>query len=61
MATTISVTSKLTVPALLAINNAEFKHWYELGVWWAMYGDGQGSGLPAWDISLADLKSLNAG
>jgi hypothetical protein len=45
MATSISVTSKLTVPALLEVNDAEFKHWYELGVWWAIYGDGQGIGV----------------
>lgn len=44
MATIVSVTRKLDVPALLTINDAAFKHWYELGVWWAMYGDEQGNG-----------------
>lgn len=44
MATTVRVTSKLRVQALLDIDNAEFAHWYELGVWWAMYGDEQGRG-----------------
>jgi hypothetical protein len=44
MPTTVRVTSKLTVQALLDIDNAEFAHWYELGVWWAMYGEEQGRG-----------------
>lgn len=44
MPTSVQVTSKLTVQALLDIDNAEFAHWYELGVWWAMYGDEQGRG-----------------
>jgi hypothetical protein len=29
---------------LLAIEDPEFAHWYGLGVWWAMYGDQQGTG-----------------
>jgi hypothetical protein len=45
MATSTTVNRKLEVSALLTINNPDFAHWYELGVWWAMYGDGQGLGL----------------
>jgi hypothetical protein len=45
MATIVSVTRKLEVPALLTINDPAFKHWYSLGVWWAMYGDGQAKGV----------------
>ncbi len=44
MPTELRVTSKLRVQALLDIDNAEFAHWYELGVWWAMYGEEQGKG-----------------
>jgi len=44
MATPITVTKQLTVEATIAIECPEFAHWYELGVWWAMYGDGQGKG-----------------
>jgi hypothetical protein len=44
MPTQLRITSKLRVQALLDIDNAEFAHWYELGVWWAMYGDEQGRG-----------------
>lgn len=44
MTTLISVTPKLHIEALLEIENVDFKHWYELGVWWALYGDGQGNG-----------------
>jgi hypothetical protein len=44
MSTRISVKRGFTVDALLDIDNAEFAHWYELGVWWAMYGDEQGRG-----------------
>ena len=45
MATIVSVTRNFKVPALLTINDTAFKHWYALGVWWAMYGDGQGEGV----------------
>jgi hypothetical protein len=45
MTTLVSVTRKLSVEALLHIHNPQFKHWYELGVWWAMYGDEQGKGV----------------
>lgn len=45
MPTQVRVTSKFSVQALLDIDNAEFAHWYELGVWWAMYGDEQGRGI----------------
>ncbi len=44
MATRIAVKPGFVVDALLEINNAEFAHWYELGTWWAMYGDEQGLG-----------------
>jgi len=44
MPTHVRVTSRLTVQALLDIDNAEFARWYELGVWWAMYGEPQGCG-----------------
>lgn len=45
MSTRISVKRGFTVDALLDIDNAEFAHWYELGVWWALYGDEQGRGI----------------
>jgi len=44
MPTTITVTPMFQVTALLDINSAEFAHQYELGTWWAMYGDEQGKG-----------------
>jgi hypothetical protein len=40
----IRVTRSFSVEPLLDIHNDEFAHWYELGVWWAMYGDEQGKG-----------------
>ena len=40
----IRVTRSFAVEPLLDIHNAEFAHWYELGVWWAMYGEEQGKG-----------------
>ncbi len=40
----ITVNRKLKTQALLEIENPDFAHWYGLGVWWAMYGDGQGNG-----------------
>ena len=40
----ICVTRSFAVEPLLDIHNAEFAHWYELGVWWAMYGEEQGKG-----------------
>jgi hypothetical protein len=45
MPTPIIVNRKLKIQALLEIENPEFAHWYELGVWWAMYGEQQGNGL----------------
>jgi hypothetical protein len=57
MPTTITVNKKLTVLALLDIEDAEFAHKYGLGVWWAMYGDEQGNG-PYEDIYLTDNISL---
>ncbi len=44
MTTLISVTRKLQVEALVRIENKSFEHWYELGVWWALWGDEQGKG-----------------
>ncbi len=44
MTTLISVTRNWQLEALLEIENPEFQHWYELGVWWAMYGEEQGKG-----------------
>lgn len=44
MTALISVTRNWQLEALLEIENPEFQHWYELGVWWAMYGDEQGKG-----------------
>src|SRR6266567_5846701 len=44
MPTQVRVTSKLRVQESLDIDNAEFAHWYELGVWWAIYSDEQGKG-----------------
>ena len=42
MTALISVTRNWQLEALLEIENPEFQHWYEFGVWWAMYGDEQG-------------------
>src|SRR5579885_2351185 len=44
MSTLIPVTKRLTVPALLPIENEQFACWYSRGVWWALYGDYQGNG-----------------
>src|SRR6266568_7244044 len=44
MPTLISVTRNWQLESLLEIENPAFLHWYELGVWWAMYGEEQGSG-----------------
>jgi hypothetical protein len=44
MTTLISVTGNWQLDALLEIENPEFQHWYELGVWWALYGEEQGKG-----------------
>lgn len=44
MTTLISVTRKWQLEALLEIENPEFQHWYELGVWWAIFGEEQGKG-----------------
>jgi hypothetical protein len=44
MSTLIAVNRKLKIEALLDIENPEFGHWYELGVWWALYGEQQGNG-----------------
>ncbi len=40
----ISVTRSFSVPVLLDIENPEFARLYELGVFWAMYGEEQGDG-----------------
>lgn len=47
MATSITVSKRLTVEALLVIEGQKFAQWYGHGVWWAMYGDFQGKGLYA--------------
>lgn len=44
MPTIIPVTRRLSVSALLEINDPAFAHWYGLGVFWAMYGEQQGNG-----------------
>ena len=44
MPTCVTVRRNFVVPALLDIENPEFAHQYSLGMWWAMYGDEQGSG-----------------
>src|SRR5579859_2575367 len=62
MPTSVRVTSKLTVQALLDIENADFAHWYELGVWWAMYGDEQGRGIYRDQYLIATIgNSLRSG
>ena len=38
------ITRELSVCPLVDITDPEFEHQYELGVWWAMYGDEQGKG-----------------
>lgn len=58
MPTRITVTRSLTVPVLLDVNDPEFAHWYELGVFWALYGDEQGKG-PYEDRYLIDNISRN--
>jgi hypothetical protein len=40
----IEVTRNLSVCPLLDIIDPEFAHKYGLGVWWALYGDEQGTG-----------------
>jgi len=37
-------TTKRDVTPILDIQNAEFAHQYQLGAWWARYGDEQGNG-----------------
>ena len=44
MSTRITIKRGFTVDTLLEIENAEFAHWYELGTWWALYGEEQGRG-----------------
>jgi hypothetical protein len=58
MPTLITVTRSFSVPALLDIADPEFAHWYELGVFWAMYGDYQGNG-PYDDRYLIENVSRN--
>ena len=40
----IAVTRRLSVVPLVEITDPEFGRQYELGVWWALYGDEQGKG-----------------
>jgi len=58
MPTTITVRRNFVVQPLLAIEDPEFAHWYELGMWWAMYGDEQGHG-PYADTYLIENISRN--
>lgn len=51
--TAISVTRNFSVCPLLDIEDPVFAHWYGLGVFWAMYGDEQGTG-PYCDDYLID-------
>ena len=39
MPTLIPVTRNLTVQPIVDITDKDFARWYELGCWWAMYGD----------------------
>ncbi len=58
MPTLIPVTRSFSVQPLLEINDPVFAHWYELGVFWAMYGDFQGN-EPYEDRYLIDNISRN--
>jgi hypothetical protein len=40
----LTITRKLSIEPLLDITDPEFEHQYEMGVWWAIYGDEQGKG-----------------
>jgi hypothetical protein len=40
----MQITRNLSVCPLLDITDPEFAKQYELGVWWAIYGDEQGKG-----------------
>ncbi len=44
MPTRLTVTHTLSVIPLLEITDPDFAKAYELGVWWALYGDEQGKG-----------------
>ncbi len=58
MPTLIPVSRSFSVQPLVEIYDPEFAHWYELGVFWAMYGDYQGNG-PYDDRYLIDNISRN--
>ncbi len=58
MPTLIPVTRSFSVRPLVEINDPDFAHWYELGVFWAMYGDYQGNG-PYEDRYLIENISRN--
>ncbi len=58
MPTLIPVTRSFSVQPLVDINDPDFAHWYELGVFWAMYGDEQGRG-PYEDRYLIENGSRN--
>jgi hypothetical protein len=62
MPSIISVTRSFSVPALLDIENPEFARLYELGMFWAMYGEKQGRG-PYEDTYLIEniCRNLHAG
>lgn len=44
MPTLVTVRRNFVVTSLLEIENPEFAHWYELGVFWSLYGEQQGIG-----------------
>src|SRR5260370_5139654 len=49
----LTIKPDFLVAPLLSIENKEFAHWYELGAWWALYGDEQGRG-PYYDRYLIE-------
>jgi hypothetical protein len=40
----LHITRNLSVCPLVDITDPDFEHQYQLGVWWAIYGDEQGKG-----------------
>jgi hypothetical protein len=40
----MQITRTLSIEPLLDIHDPDFEHQYKLGVWWAIYGDEQGTG-----------------
>src|SRR5690348_9525795 len=58
MPTMITVRRNFVVPSLLEIEEPEFAHQYDLGVYWAMCGDEQGNG-PQTDCYIIENISRN--